>query len=212
MRTYAEYLNSLTVKELHSIARQGGYSRYSKLRKAELVAFIDGENVIDWDGAEQTHRGSVAHMNNNEVTDATALNLINVGTGGDTYSVTYGRTLGEAWMTESAGWYAPAEKIVVMTCCGERYGSVKDTLNHTCPIKAAPVSFSHTPVKATESAPKATEAVEVEQTTAEDLKYAYQAMRASLHKARGLTHAKIAARMRAISAQLRGMGVNMRTV
>lgn len=212
MRTYAEYLNSLTVKDLHSIARQGGYSRYSKLRKAELVAFIDGENVIDWDGAEQVQRDSVPLMNNNEVTDATALNLINVGMGGDTYSVTYGRTLGEAWMTESAGWYAPAEKIVVMTCCGERYGSVKDTLNHKCPTKAAPVSFSHTPAKALQSAPKATETVEVEQTTTEDLKYAYQAMRATLHKARGLTHAKIAARMRAISTQLRDMGVNMRTV
>jgi hypothetical protein len=51
MRTYAEYLTSLTVKTLNAIAKQGGYKGYSKLRKAELVAFIDGEVTIDHDGA-----------------------------------------------------------------------------------------------------------------------------------------------------------------
>jgi hypothetical protein len=51
MRTYAEYLASMTVKTLHTIAKQGGYKGYSKLRQAELVAFIEGESVIDWDGA-----------------------------------------------------------------------------------------------------------------------------------------------------------------
>lgn len=43
MRTYAEYLNSLTVKALNVIARDMGMKGYSKLRKAELVAFLDTE-------------------------------------------------------------------------------------------------------------------------------------------------------------------------
>jgi hypothetical protein len=51
MKTYAEYLTSLTVKTLNTIAKQGGYKGYSKLRKAALVAFIDGEAAIDHDGA-----------------------------------------------------------------------------------------------------------------------------------------------------------------
>lgn len=53
MKTYAEYLTSLTVKTLNAIAKQGGYKGYSKLRKAALVAFIDGEVAIDYDGATQ---------------------------------------------------------------------------------------------------------------------------------------------------------------
>ncbi len=43
MRTYAEYLNSLTVKTLNIIAKQMNLSGYSKLRKAELIEFIDNE-------------------------------------------------------------------------------------------------------------------------------------------------------------------------
>lgn len=43
MRTYAEYLNTMTVKTLNSIARDMGLKGYSKLRKAELVSLIDSE-------------------------------------------------------------------------------------------------------------------------------------------------------------------------
>lgn len=53
MNTYAEYLNTMTVKALHSIAKQMGARRYSKLRKAELVAFINGEVEIACDMADQ---------------------------------------------------------------------------------------------------------------------------------------------------------------
>jgi hypothetical protein len=47
MRTYAEYLNTMTVKALNVIARDMGLKGYSKLRKAELVAFIDNAIVVD---------------------------------------------------------------------------------------------------------------------------------------------------------------------
>jgi hypothetical protein len=53
MQTYAEYLNTMTVKTLNAICKAGGYKGYSKLRKAELSAFIEGEVLIDWDGAAQ---------------------------------------------------------------------------------------------------------------------------------------------------------------
>ncbi len=43
MRTYAEYLNTMTVKTLNVIAKQMGLKGYSKLRKAELIEFIDSE-------------------------------------------------------------------------------------------------------------------------------------------------------------------------
>ena len=39
--TYAEYLNTMTVKSLREIARQAGISGYTKLRKAGLVIVID---------------------------------------------------------------------------------------------------------------------------------------------------------------------------
>ncbi len=41
MRTYADYLTTKTVKILNTIARDMGLKGYSKLRKAELVTFID---------------------------------------------------------------------------------------------------------------------------------------------------------------------------
>jgi predicted RNA-binding protein with EMAP domain len=41
MKTYAEYLATQTVKTLNTVARDMGLKGYSKLRKAELVAFID---------------------------------------------------------------------------------------------------------------------------------------------------------------------------
>lgn len=41
MRTYAEYLNTMTVKTLNAIARDMGLKGYSKLRKAELIVMID---------------------------------------------------------------------------------------------------------------------------------------------------------------------------
>lgn len=47
MRTYAEYLNTMTVKTLNSVARDMGLKGYSKMRKAELVAFIDDAIVND---------------------------------------------------------------------------------------------------------------------------------------------------------------------
>ena len=41
MQTYAEYLNTMTVKTLNTIARDMGLKGYSKLRKAELITMID---------------------------------------------------------------------------------------------------------------------------------------------------------------------------
>lgn len=41
MRTYAEYLSTLTVKTLTAIAKQAGIKGYSRLRKAGLVMVID---------------------------------------------------------------------------------------------------------------------------------------------------------------------------
>lgn len=47
MRTYAEYLATQTVKTLNAAAKTMGLKGYSKLRKAELVAFIDDAIVND---------------------------------------------------------------------------------------------------------------------------------------------------------------------
>lgn len=41
MRTYAEFLNTMTVKNLNAIAKQMGLKGYSKLRKAALIMVID---------------------------------------------------------------------------------------------------------------------------------------------------------------------------
>lgn len=41
MNTFAEYLNTMTVKTLNTIARDMGLKGYSKLRKAELVIMLD---------------------------------------------------------------------------------------------------------------------------------------------------------------------------
>ena len=41
MRTYADYLATMTVKTLNTIARDMGLKGYSKLRKAELITVID---------------------------------------------------------------------------------------------------------------------------------------------------------------------------
>lgn len=47
MRTYAEYLNTMTVKTLNTIAKNMGLKGYSKLRKAELIEFIDNNIKTD---------------------------------------------------------------------------------------------------------------------------------------------------------------------
>jgi hypothetical protein len=41
MTTYAEYLNTMTVKALNAIARDMGLKGYSKLRKADLIIMLD---------------------------------------------------------------------------------------------------------------------------------------------------------------------------
>jgi hypothetical protein len=41
MRTYADYLTTMTVKALNTVARDMGLKRYSALRKADLVTLID---------------------------------------------------------------------------------------------------------------------------------------------------------------------------
>ena len=45
MRTYAEYLNTMTVKTLHAVAQRMALRGHSKLRKAELITRID--NAIE---------------------------------------------------------------------------------------------------------------------------------------------------------------------
>lgn len=73
MRTYAEYLNTMTVKTLHTIAKQGGYKGYSKLRKAELVAFlierINGWHVIAGDMNRANYATPVKILDVTEVAD-----------------------------------------------------------------------------------------------------------------------------------------------
>lgn len=148
MRTYAEYLATMTVKTLHAIAKQGGYKGYSKLRKAELVAFIDGKSVIDYDGA----------------------------------------------LAKLATDFAAKQSAPAVT------------------FSEVPVS-TQTPVKAPESAPKATAEQTPSTGTPEDsdtaeLVYAYRAMRATI-KNMGNTPArvKIVGRLRIISAQLKAQGM-----
>lgn len=76
----------------------------------------------------------------------------------------------------------------------------------------APVTFSDAPVKAPESAPKATTPAEVEQTTLEDLKDAYRNMRATVNRMggrgkEGQRRVRYVGKLRCLSAQLRGMGI-----
>jgi PP-loop superfamily ATP-utilizing enzyme len=47
MQTYAEYLATNTVKTLNAIAKKMGLKGYSKLRKAELITFIDNNIKTD---------------------------------------------------------------------------------------------------------------------------------------------------------------------
>lgn len=74
MRTYAEYLTSLTVKTLNVIAKGMKLKGYSKLRKPELVAFIDKAIEADWDVAH-------VHAPKAEIIDGRSLELINDGMG-----------------------------------------------------------------------------------------------------------------------------------
>lgn len=48
MNTYADYLNTMTVKSLNVIARDMGLTRYGKLRKAALISFIDDAINADY--------------------------------------------------------------------------------------------------------------------------------------------------------------------
>lgn len=87
-----------------------------------------------------------------------------------------------------------------------------DSIIAEAEAQIAPVVFSAAPVKAPQMDAPATVEQDEDETTTDDLIMAYQNMRATLHNARGITHAKIAARMRKLSMELRSRKVNMREV
>ena len=200
MRTYAEYLNTMTVKTLHTIAKQGGYKGYSKLRKAELVAFIEGESVIDWDGA----LAKLAQDFTSRYTDAEVSRVAEV-----TFSeapVSTEVQYGKLWNCCAA---KPAKVVVfdngarhaVCAACSSSYtGEVQDLPTQT-PVAPAE-SVTEAPAEQTPS-----EGTPEENDTAE-LIYAYRAMRKTIN-AMGNTPArvKIVGKLRIISAQLKAQGM-----
>jgi hypothetical protein len=85
--------------------------------------------------------------------------------------------------------------------------------------QVAPVTFSATPVKAVESAPKAATVATLTKSTnphaqdsTEDLIEAFRYMRAERHLARGLRHAKLTVKLAGIKAELKARKVNTREV
>jgi len=59
MKTYADYLNTLTVKALREIVSQFGYKGTSKFLKAKLVEIVDMEAGVAYDDAVSENRKRV---------------------------------------------------------------------------------------------------------------------------------------------------------
>ncbi len=78
MRTYAEYLNTMTVKTLNTIAKQMGLSGYSKLRKAELIAFIDSEIAEAHRLAQMVETNKAETFARNETVESAIMNELAV--------------------------------------------------------------------------------------------------------------------------------------
>jgi len=179
MRTYAEFLNTMTVKALYATVKSLGFKGYSKARKAELISLIDDYTAADHDAAFVL----VNDFNEQSV---------------------------------------KVEKNVVCMYCGARFATVEASIEHinACngTVKIADImaevalTFSAAPVKAPQIVAKPIADEIEEETTTEDLIYAYQAMRATYRKARGITQVKIGARLRKLSAELKAAKVNMREV
>lgn len=149
MKTYAEYLNTMTVKTLNAVAKDMGLKGYSKLRKAELVTFID--NAV------------------------------------------------AALVPVILDVESPADHDMIAALIAEV-------------ATVAPVTFSAAPVKAPESAPKATTEDDVEETTLDDLKAAYRNMRATVNRMggrgkEGERRVRYVGQLRNLSRELQSMGI-----
>ena len=99
MRTYAEYLATMTVKTLNALAKEMGLKGYSKLRKVALVEVIarqvgmdeiagHKENVVILDTDNPADHDTIAALiaqfavpATREITDGRHLELINLGMG-----------------------------------------------------------------------------------------------------------------------------------
>lgn len=200
MRTYAEYLNSLTVKTLTAIVKQMGFKGYSKARKAELVSLIDDYTAGVRD--EATSRDADLYPADVlEISDARPLNLVTGGTDSER-SDTYGVNM------------KPAESPLYHKSIAHIMAGIA-----SAPRKVAPVVFSHTPAKPAEIAPKAVKTLTPAPTTnpyaqdsTDDLIDAIRYMRPVLHKATGQGQVRIAGQVRDMYAVLRERKVNVREI
>jgi len=149
MNTYAEYLNTMTVKALNAIARDMGLKGYSKLRKAELIIMLD--NAI-----------------------------------------------------------AALVPVILNTETAEHATQIREII---AAAAVEPITFSDaTPVKAPESVPAASVAPSAQDTDPSEILFAYRGYRAAFRTSRGATQIKIGNRLRTLSAQLKALGYNLRTV
>jgi hypothetical protein len=199
MQIYAEYLATMTVKTLNTIAKQAGLKGYSKLRKAELIKVIDSASVANYDEALAT----LAQNFTSRYTDE-EVNRVKAVTFSDA-PVTTEIKYGELWNCCKA---QPARVVVfdngarhaVCAACASRY---------TGEVQELP---TQTPVAPAQNLAETTTKQDAQESDLSEVLYAYRAMRATFRTARGATQVKLATRLRTLGAQLKAAGYNMRTV
>lgn len=185
MRTYAEYLTSLTVKTLNAIAKQMGLKGYSKLRKAALVAFIDDAIV-------------------NDCVDISADALHFAQFGVWPCEVKILDVTNEADMDAIAALMVGVEQIL-----DEAFPPSVEEIDNA--YRASLPVFSSAPESPAEAMTPATPTettVDDDAPSLDELKTAYRNMRATYRKAVGVTQVKLGQRLRRMGAQIRAYGVN----
>lgn len=220
MKTYADYLATMTVKTLNTVAKSMMLRGYSKLRKAALVDIIARQIGMDETAA---YAELPAILNVEDPADAPAIAAIMIETDADSLSTEVDDlydTLFSAELNESAPVDATvmAEQPIgpVSANTEKQIDHIVDVMGRYFPVKAAqapaaPVFSSvATPVKApvVRTVSKALSAPVEELPTLDDLKEAYRNMRKTLNSM-GATNAQVrmVARLSKLSAELKAYGI-----
>jgi len=220
MRTYAEHLNTMTVKSLNALAKSLKLRGYSKLRKAPLIVAIDNAIALDHDSA------FVLVNDFNEQSVKIEKNVVCMYCGARFATVEDSIEHINECADLSAEREAEIAAIEV-----ESTDNVEFTPEVNAQIDRCVVAFSaayntakaaylaKTPAKAPEIAAKPRTVATATKVTnpyagedTDELIDTYRYMRATQHNARGITHAKLEARLAKIEKVLRSRKVNMREV
>lgn len=187
MRSYAAYLNTMTVKALNVIARDMGLKGYSKLRKAALIAFID-------DAIVPLYEVAIAQLAETFIAAQVAVPAM-AEVPVEVFTPEVDARINRV-VTAIDKAFRDARSLVKVT--GGTDAERSDTYGTNMGPKVAPVKVT---------------SVEVEADETEELIYAYRAMRRTIRDMGNVpARISIVNRMRKLSADLRAAKVDMRTV